>query len=249
MVFNISLFIRVTGMAFRRMKQKKGSSQGLLLRTVKEIDKIRKEHYGLTYDCKHAAASVSRVFGRFVSYVQFDTPKKPAYLVLLGMPEENLKDTHNGVTGMATKYLGKPFARVMPQLLKDIGNCDGAVVVDNAGKVVRVGAQLINLDTRGLLKERKREYGKQENPARLLGFSEEVGTRHTSAIVASYKHQGIKVVTLSEETGDIRIYENGRILASTNTKDRVHGKRRLTIKPPEPSSPLEKIAELATISI
>ncbi len=234
-------------MAIKR--KKRNSMKGLLLRTVKEIDQIRQEHYGLSYDCKHAAASVSRVFGRFVSYVQFDTPKKPAYLVLLGMPEENLKDTHNGVTGIATKYLGKPFAKVMPQLLKDIGNCDGAVVVNNAGKVVRVGAQLINLDTRGLLRERKRELGKNENPAKLLGFSEEVGTRHTSAIVASYKHKGIRVVTLSEESGDIRIYEDGKILASTNHRDRVNRRKGIAIKQQEQTSPLEKIAELATMSV
>lgn len=235
-------------MALKRRKQK-NSMNGLLLRTVKEIDRIRQEHYGLSYDCKHAAASVSRVFGRFVSYVQFDTPKKPAYLVILGMPEEYLKDTHNGVTGLATKYLGKPFTKVMPQLLKDIGNCDGAVIVDNAGKVVRVGAQLINLDTRGLLRERKREYGKNENPAKLLGFAEEVGTRHTSAIVASYKHAGTRIVTLSEESGDIRIYENGKILASTNFKDRIHRKKGIAIKHHEEESPLEKIAELATMAV
>lgn len=236
-------------MATKVTKHKKSSSMNsLLLKTVKEIDKIRKQHYGLTYDCKHAAASVSRVFGRFVSYVQFDTPKKPAYLVLLGMPEESLKDTHNGVTGLATKYLGKPFAKVMPQLLQDIGNCDGAVIVDNSGKVVRVGAQLINLDTRKLLRERKREYGK-EHPAKLLGFSEDVGTRHTSAIVASYKHADTRIITLSEESGDIRIYENGRILASTNNKDRVHRRKGIAIKEAEEISPLERIAELTTITI
>lgn len=232
-----------------RKRKQKGSMKGLLLRTVKEMDRIRQEHYGLSYDCKHAAASVSKVFGRFVSYVQFDTPKKPAYLILLGMPEENLKDTHNGVTGLATKYLNKPFTKVMPQLLKDIGNCDGAVIVNDAGKVVRVGAQLINLDTRGLLRERKRELGKNENPAKLLGFAEEVGTRHTSAIVASYKHQDVRVVTLSEESGDIRIYENGKILASTNPRDRVHRKKGIGIRHHEETSPLEKIAELATMSV
>lgn len=235
-------------MVIKRTRQKKSSFNRLLLRTVKEIDKIRKQHYGLSYDCKHAAASVSRVFGRFVSYVQFDTPKKPAYLVILGMPEENLKDTHNGVTGMATKYLGKPFTKVMPQLLQDIGNCDGAVIVDDSGRVVRVGAQLINLDTRKLLKERKKEFGK-EHPAKLLGFSEDVGTRHTSAIVASYKHPGVRIVTLSEESGDIRIYENGRILASTNRKDRIHKRKGIAIKEAESVSPLERIAELTTINI
>ena len=230
-------------------KLKKTSGNRLLFKTLKEIDSIRKQHYGLSYDCMHAAASVSRVFGRFVSYVQFDTPKKPAYLVILGMPEENLRDTHNGKTGLATKYLGKPFTKIMPQLLKDIGNCDGAVIVDDSGKVVRVGAQLINLDTRRLLRERKREYGKHETPARLLGFADEVGTRHTSALVASYKHQGIQIITLSEESGDIRVYENGRIVASTNVKDRVQGKNKIVTSPPESLSPLEKIAELATMTV
>lgn len=236
-------------MRFGKGKHKKNVQKGLLLKTVKEIDKIRRRHYGLGYDIKHAAASASRVFGRFVSYVQFDTPKKPAYLVLLGMPEENLRDTHNGAVGIATKYLGKSFVKVMPQLLHDIGNCDGAVVVDQDGKVARVGAQLTNLDTKKLIRERKKEHGRMENPARLLGFCEEVGTRHTSAIVASYKHQGIQVVTLSEESGDIRVYENGRIIASTNKKDRITGRNTLNTDPLEPSSPLEAIAELATMTI
>src|SRR3989338_7188124 len=236
-------------MSFGKKKQKKTVQKGLLLKTVKEIDHIRKKHFGLGYDIKHAAASASRVVGRFVSYVQFETPKKPAYLVLLGVPEESLRDTHNGAIGIATKYLGKPFSKVMPQLLEDIGNCDGAVVVDQEGKVARVGAQLTNLDTKKLIRERKKEFGKMENPALLLGFAGEIGTRHTSAIVASYKHQGIQVVTLSEESGDIRIYENGTIIASTNRRDRITGRPKVTFKEPEQISPLEKIAELATMSI
>ena len=236
-------------MRLRKEKYKKGVQKGLLLKTVKEIDHIRRRHYGIGYDIRHAAASASRVVGRFVSYVQFDTPKKPAYLILLGMGEENLKDTHNGSVGIATKYLGKAFTKVMPQLLHDIGNCDGAVVVDQSGKVARVGAQLTNLDTKKLLRERKKEHGRMENPARLLGFCEEVGTRHTSAIVASYKHQGIQVVTLSEESGDIRVYENGKIIASTNKRDRISGKNKLNTDPLEPSSPLEIIAELATMTL
>lgn len=236
-------------MGLGKGKQNKKVQRRLLLKTVKEVDAIRRRHYGLGYDIKHAAASASRVVGRFVSYVQFDTPKKPAYLILLGVSQESLKDTHNGAIGIATKYLGKPFAKVMPQLLKDIGNCDGAVVVDQEGKVVRVGAQLTNLDTKRILRERKKEYGKMENPALLLGFCGEVGTRHTSALVASYKHQGIQVVTLSEESGDIRVYESGRIIASTNKKDRITGKNTLSTDPIEPSSPLEMIAELATMTI
>ncbi len=230
-------------------KDKKNRRNRLLLKTIKEMDVIRKKNYGLGYDIKHAAASASKVLGRFVSSVQFNTPKKPAYLVLLGMTEEQIKDTHNGETGIATKYLGKHFSKVMPELLKDIGNCDGAVITDEKGKVVRVGAQLTNLDTKKLLKERKRELGKKDNSAKILGFCDEVGTRHTSAIVASYKHEGVHVITLSEESGDIRIYHQGRIIASTNQKDRIKGKNRLSTKPLETGSKLEMIAELATMTI
>ena len=72
------------------------------------------------------------------------------------------------------------------------------------------------------LNERKKEYGDLGSPGRLLGFSNDIGTRHTSALVASYQQEGIKVITLSEETGDLRVYENGRIIASSNENDRIH---------------------------
>jgi len=230
-------------MAKSRVNIRKSASSGLLLRTLREVDKIRRRNHGLSYDCMHAAASVSRVFGRFVSYVQFETPKKPAYLIALDFPEEGLKNVHSGLTGIATKYLGKRFARVMPQLLEEMGNCDGAIVVNNAGKVVRVGAQLTNLDTRRVLHERRKELGKHYSPPALLGFSGEVGTRHTSALAAAYKHPGTKIVTLSEESGDIRVYENGKIIASTNKKDRVHGRMRIVRRDSE--NAFEKIAALA----
>ncbi|MBI5797989.1 DNA integrity scanning protein DisA nucleotide-binding domain protein [Candidatus Woesearchaeota archaeon] len=217
---------------------------GLTQKTVEEVAKIRDMNYGISYDCVHAAASVSRIFGRFVNYVQFETPKRPAYLIVLNFPEENLKDTHNGLTGIAMKYVGRPFKAVMPDLLDEMGNCDGAVLVDNKGKILRVGAQLTNLDTRKLLRERKKEFGNLENPALILGFGVDVGTRHTTALVASHKHEGSKVITLSEESGDIRVYSKGKIISTTNEKDRLEGIRRRSLEVP---SPFERMMAVASI--
>jgi len=227
----------------------KSRVKGLTLQTIEEIEKIRKQYHGLGYDCVHAAASVSRVFGRFIDYVQFDTPKKPAFVVVLNMPEEGLKNIHGGMTGLGEKYNGKSFKSVIKGLLTEMGNCDGAIVVDTKGKVMRVGAQLINLDTKKILSDRKKELLIQTNNVnRLLGFGDNVGTRHTSAIVSSQKHPETKVITLSEESGHLRVYEKGRIIASTNDKDRIHELKRASFKYSTiNSSPFEKIASLVTI--
>ena len=200
----------------------KGRIKGLVLRTFEEVERIKDSNCGLGSDVVNAAASVSRVFGRYVDYVQFETPKKPAYIILLDFPEQKMKNLHGGVTGLAEKYIGKKFKSVMKELLIEMGNCDGAVVVGKDGKILRVGAQLINLDTKKIVKERKNEYGSLGSPGRLLGFANDIGTRHTTALVASYQHEGSKVLTLSEETGDLRVYEGGRIIASTNENDRVY---------------------------
>ena len=196
--------------------------KGIALKTIEEIERIKNSNSSLGSDVVSAAASVSRVFGRYVDYVQFETPKKPAYIILLDYPEKKLQYLHGGITGIAKKYVGKKFSVVMKDLLIEMGNCDGAVVVGEDGKVLRVGAQLTKLDTKKILNERKKEYGDLGSPGRLLGFSNDIGTRHTSALVASYQQEGIKVITLSEETGDLRVYENGRIIASSNENDRIH---------------------------
>ena len=217
--------------------------KGIALKTIEEIDRIKNSNYGLGSDVVHAAASVSRVFGRYVDYVQFETPKKPAYIILLDFSENNLQYLHGGVTGIAEKYVGKRFTNVMTDLLNEMGNCDGAVVVNREGKVLRVGAQLTKLDTKKILNERKKEFGELDSPGRLLGFANDVGTRHTSALVASYQHEGTKVITLSEETGDLRVYENGRIIASSNENDRIHELKRTRI--PVKTSFIGKLAALS----
>jgi hypothetical protein len=221
----------------------KSRVKGLTLKAVELVDKIKNNNYGLSSDVVHAAASVSRVFGRYVDYVQFETPKKPAYLIILDFPEKNLRYLHGGITGLAEKYNGKKFKDVMKNLLIEMGNCDGAVVVGVDGKVLRVGAQLTKLDTKEILKERRKEYGNLGSPGRLLGFASDVGTRHTSALVASYQHEGSKVITLSEENGDIRVYEQGRIVASSNANDRIHELKK--IKRPLKASFLTKLAALS----
>ena len=236
-------------MALERGLLGKSRVKGLTLQTVEEIEKLRKQYYGLGYDFVHAAASVSRVFGRYIDYVHFETPKKPAYVIVLNMPEEGMKNVHGGLTGLGEKYNGKLFKSIMKNLLNEMGNCDGAIIVDAHGKVARVGAQLINFDTKKILSDRKKELLLQtENANKLLGFGDDVGTRHTSAIVSSHKHPETKIITLSEESGHLRVYEKGRIIASTNEKDRIHKLKRISFKYSSGrSSPLERIVSLASI--
>lgn len=204
----------------------KSRLRGTVLRTVKEMEKIQRQHQTVLTDFVRAASSVSKIVGRFIRPAELQTPKKPAYLVLVDFPDRYLKYVHGGTDGIAEKYLGKPFHRVLPGLLREVGNCDGAVIVDNSGTVVRVGAQLIKLDTRKVLKEREKEFGKAGNPSVILGFGNSVGTRHTSALAATHAYKGVKALTLSEESDDIRVYKLGRIIASTHPQDRIHGLKR-----------------------
>ena len=53
------------------------------------------------------------------------------------------------------------------------------------------------------------------NDAKTYGFGERVTTRHYSALGASFHLEGLVTYTLSEESGNIRRYENGKISFST----------------------------------
>ena len=70
--------------------------KGIALKTIEEIERIKNSNSSLGSDVVSAAASVSRVFGRYVDYVQFETPKKPAYIILLDYPEKKLQYLHGG---------------------------------------------------------------------------------------------------------------------------------------------------------
>ncbi len=99
-------------------------------------------------------------------------------------------------------------------------NFDGAILIDVRGNVLHSGAMIENL--------RPREIARKLNPhatpdlSSQFGFRQKVHMRHIAAITSSYIFPGTTVFTVSEETNDLHIFENGKIVYSTvpgETKD------------------------------
>jgi hypothetical protein len=92
-------------------------------------------------------------------------------------------------------------------------NFDGAILVDPQGNVIHSGTMIEGL--------RPRATAQRLNPrsARDLssqfGFKRKVHMRHITAITSSYTFRNTTVFTVSEETDDLHIFENGRITYST----------------------------------
>jgi DNA integrity scanning protein DisA with diadenylate cyclase activity len=62
---------------------------------------------------------------------------------------------------------------------------------------------------------RKINPGRFSDLSEQFGFRKKVHTRHLSAIAASYFFDGTTVFTVSEETDDFHMFENGKIIYST----------------------------------
>ena len=91
---------------------------------------------------------------------------------------------------------------------------DGAILVDRGGKILHSGVILEGLrpSKLALIVTFKKIDG--DFSAR-LGFKKKVHTRHMAAISSSYQFQGAVVYTVSEETGDVHMFEGGKIVFST----------------------------------
>jgi DisA bacterial checkpoint controller nucleotide-binding len=92
-------------------------------------------------------------------------------------------------------------------------NFDGAILIDAKGTILHSGTMIEGL--------RPRATAKKLNPkpapdlSSQFGFKRKVHMRHIAAITSSYLFKGTLVFTISEETGDLHILENGRIIYST----------------------------------
>ena len=98
-----------------------------------------------------------------------------------------------------------------------IAHGDGAVLVFGSGRIYKTDVYLRGIDPQRILgTTRKSKQAPGAETAHLLGFRDEhVGTRHMTAIGASYQMKGSVIVTLSEETANIRVFYKGRIIFST----------------------------------
>jgi DNA integrity scanning protein DisA with diadenylate cyclase activity len=112
------------------------------------------------------------------------------------------------------------FTRSFKRISQTV-NFDGAILVDKRGAIKRSGVILEGLRPRRLAQELYPESSDHDLSVR-FGFKKKVHLRHLSAITASYELRGTTVYTVSEETGDVHIFERGKILFSTLKKEMTH---------------------------
>jgi len=176
---------------------------------------------------------VERALARSKTKTPFALKSKVAELML------NLMQYRKGfgmfvILGWKTKWRGYAdtpdasqdlFARRRANIMKitpigqkrgvivDTVNFDGAVLIDGRGNVLHSGTMIEGL--------RPRATAEKLNPRRKgdlsthFGFKRKVHMRHIAAITSSYLFKGTTVFTISEETNDFHIFENGRIVYST----------------------------------
>ncbi len=101
--------------------------------------------------------------------------------------------------------------------LASIADFDGAVLVSPTGLIVASGVYLEKMNPKLAAKRVSTIRGEDLSAA--FGFLKKVHGRHLTAISASYRLKNTAVFTVSEETGSIRIFEDGKIIYSTLTKE------------------------------
>lgn len=94
---------------------------------------------------------------------------------------------------------------------------DGAILIDSRGNIIHSGAMIEGLRPRVVAQ--KINPGHFEDLSLQFGFKHKVHLRHLTAIAASYVFKGTTIFTVSEETGNFHIFENGRIIYSTMRKE------------------------------
>ncbi|PJE51594.1 MAG: hypothetical protein COV29_00335 [Candidatus Yanofskybacteria bacterium CG10_big_fil_rev_8_21_14_0_10_36_16] len=92
-------------------------------------------------------------------------------------------------------------------------NFDGAILIDERGDILHSGVMVEGMRPRTVAN--KVSPGKFKDLSDQFGFQHKVHTRHLSAISASYVFKGTTVFTVSEETNDLHVYENGKIIYFT----------------------------------
>ena len=90
---------------------------------------------------------------------------------------------------------------------------DGAVLVDDHGNALHSGAIIEGLFPRATA--RKINPRGAADLSVQFGFKQKVHMRHVMAITSSYFFANTTVFTISEETNEFHIFENGKILYST----------------------------------
>lgn len=96
-------------------------------------------------------------------------------------------------------------------------NFDGAILISSNGELLRSGVMIEGLRPRMIAQ--KVNPGQFNDLSEQFGFKKKVHLRHLTAITASYVFKSTTIYTVSEETGNFHIFENGRIIYSTIKKE------------------------------
>ncbi len=160
-----------------------------------------------------------------IKEISLDTKEKFGLLVLLGY---NLPKHEDYILTMShSKNMFKDKRGIMDENSKEAIKktifYDGAILISKDGTIERSGVQL-DIDLIKFLKTMKLNW--DGDLASQLGFANPVSMRHLSGIASSLQFKGTTVFTRSEETGDIRAYEEGKIIFSTVPEEiiRIKGK-------------------------
>lgn len=87
---------------------------------------------------------------------------------------------------------------------------DGAILINKKGRITHSGVILEGLRPRFVAK--KVNPGHFSDLSEQLGFKQKVHSRHLFAIAGSHTFKNTIVFTVSEETGCLHIFEDGKIL-------------------------------------
>jgi hypothetical protein len=137
----------------------------------------------------------------------------PAYIVALNFDPDSEHEQHRFRGGDDSIFSNRHLSsEELKQPLRELGYRDGAILIRPDGKIYAVRAQLTNIDPKAI--HAGRDDLDLDDP-RVYGFKGSVNVRHFSALGASFHLPGLVTYTLSEETGDIRRYEKGKITFST----------------------------------
>ncbi len=139
--------------------------------------------------------------------------------VILGWKEEwneftDISDAKQDIFAKKKKTVKKINIEVY-DMKRDIVSTldfDGAILIDAEGTVLHSGVMIEGLRPR--IVAQAVHPGSFSDLSEQFGFTGKVHTRHLSAITASYIFQPTTVFTMSEETGDFHMFENGRIVYS-----------------------------------
>jgi len=91
-------------------------------------------------------------------------------------------------------------------------NFDGAILIDKRGHIVHSGIIIEGLRPRVVAD--KINPGHFKDLSEQFGFKEKVHSRHLSAITASYIFKGTTIMTVSEESDSLHVFEGGKIVYS-----------------------------------